>query len=189
MAKTLGQLTKEIEALRAKADVLRAREVAGVIVRIKLAIDAYGLTAEDLGFGGNTGDGTSASKSKGKATVAPSSGSKAAAKFSRDAKYQDEAGNSWGGRGPRPAWLKAALAAGRSLDSLSVENACAEAKPTVNVAGPRKPARAKQKTLPLAAPAKYADGTGNKWSGRGPRPAWFKKAIAAGRSLEQLAAQ
>lgn len=188
MAKTLSQLTREIEALSAKADALRAREVTGVIGRIKLAIDAYGLTAQDLGFGSGASGGTAISKSKAKAKVGRSSKSNTVAKSSRDAKYQDGAGNSWGGRGPRPAWLKAALESGRALESLSVDNVGTVAKPGVNVAAPNKPARAKQKTLTLAAPAKYADGTGNKWTGRGPRPAWFKKSIAAGRSLEQLAA-
>ncbi len=35
--------------------------------------------------------------------------------------YRDPAnpGNEWRGRGPRPKWLKAALASGTSLDSLS----------------------------------------------------------------------
>lgn len=32
-------------------------------------------------------------------------------------KYADQAGNTWGGRGPRPQWIRDALAAGRSLDA------------------------------------------------------------------------
>jgi DNA-binding protein H-NS len=30
-------------------------------------------------------------------------------------RYADDAGNSWGGRGPKPKWLKAALESGKSL--------------------------------------------------------------------------
>ncbi len=34
---------------------------------------------------------------------------------------------------------------------------------------------------------KYADGQGNAWSGRGPRPGWLRDALSAGRSLEDFA--
>jgi len=33
-----------------------------------------------------------------------------------DAKYRDESGNVWSGRGPRPGWFKAALAAGKAAE-------------------------------------------------------------------------
>lgn len=35
---------------------------------------------------------------------------------------------------------------------------------------------------------KFRDGAGNSWSGRGPRPKWFKEALAAGASLESMQA-
>ncbi|MGK6310786.1 H-NS family nucleoid-associated regulatory protein [Variovorax sp. DT-64] len=34
-------------------------------------------------------------------------------------RYRDQAGNAWSGRGPKPRWLKDALAAGQSLASLT----------------------------------------------------------------------
>lgn len=34
--------------------------------------------------------------------------------------------------------------------------------------------------------AKYADGKGNEWNGRGEQPEWVKAAIVAGRSLNDL---
>ncbi|VTU28342.1 DNA binding protein, nucleoid-associated [Variovorax sp. SRS16] len=34
--------------------------------------------------------------------------------------------------------------------------------------------------------AKYGDGLGNSWSGRGPRPHWLRDAINAGRKLEEF---
>jgi DNA-binding protein H-NS len=39
-----------------------------------------------------------------------------------------------------------------------------------------------------AAAPKYRDQHGNTWSGRGPRPKWFKDALAAGRGPEDFAA-
>lgn len=38
-----------------------------------------------------------------------------------------------------------------------------------------------------AARPKYRDEHGNTWSGRGPRPRWFKDALAAGRRAEDFA--
>jgi DNA-binding protein H-NS len=31
-------------------------------------------------------------------------------------KFRDEQGNTWGGRGPQPRWLRDAIAAGKSKD-------------------------------------------------------------------------
>ncbi|WP_076999117.1 H-NS family nucleoid-associated regulatory protein [Variovorax sp. KK3] len=42
--------------------------------------------------------------------------SKGKAKALASKQYRDGAGNAWIGRGPRPAWLKAALASGKRLD-------------------------------------------------------------------------
>ena len=38
------------------------------------------------------------------------------------------------------------------------------------------------------ATAKYTDGKGNVWSGRGPRPHWLRDALKAGRTLEEFKA-
>jgi len=48
----------------------------------------------------------------------------------------------------------------------------------------RKP-RAKSAVKPVRA-AKYADGQGRTWSGIGKRPDWFKVALAAGKTSEEL---
>jgi len=42
------------------------------------------------------------------------------------------------------------------------------------------------KSKPLA--AKYRDGEGHSWSGRGPRPRWLREALEQGKKLEELAA-
>lgn len=41
---------------------------------------------------------------------------KAVAKKAARAKYQDDAGNSWSGFGPRPKWLKEGIAGGKKLE-------------------------------------------------------------------------
>ena len=52
MTKTYVQIQKQIETLQREADKLKRKEIDDVIAKIKEAIDVYGLTAIDLGFGG-----------------------------------------------------------------------------------------------------------------------------------------
>jgi DNA-binding protein H-NS len=112
MSKTYAQIQKQIEALQREADKLKRDEVEGVIARIKEAIEAYGLTAGDLGLSGGRGKRAAQSRKAG-----PKS---RRGKSAATVKYRDEAGNVWGGRGPRPHWLRDALAAGKSLKDFAV---------------------------------------------------------------------
>lgn len=49
-------------------------------------------------------------------------------------------------------------------------------------------ARAAKASKPaLSRSAKYADGQGNEWSGRGPRPHWLRDALKAGKDVEEFA--
>lgn len=41
--------------------------------------------------------------------------------------------------------------------------------------------------VPAKVPAKYADGVGNSWSGRGLKPVWLREKLAAGATLESFA--
>ena len=116
MTQTYAQLVKKMEALQAQADKARSKEVKGVIGRIREAITAYGLTAEDLGFGG----------AKAKPGRKPGAAKKAAAprkagKTARAIKYRNEAGEGWVGRGKRPQWLRDALAGGKTLEDFAVK--------------------------------------------------------------------
>jgi DNA-binding protein H-NS len=115
MTKTYIQIQKQIETLQREADKLKRKEVDEVIAKIKEAIRVYSLTASDLGLEGRgvARRGTAArkrgrpaakGKSRGPATV----------------KFRDESGNTWGGRGPRPQWLREALLAGKSLQDFAV---------------------------------------------------------------------
>lgn len=110
MAKTYADIQKEITALQKAAETLRQKEIAGVIDRIKVAISTYNLSAADLGLGGKS------------AVAAPKRAKKAAPakrKAPSVARFRDEAGNSWSGRGRRPGWYIAALAAGKKPEELS----------------------------------------------------------------------
>ena len=109
MTKTFLQIQKQIEKLQKEADALRKKEANGVLERIKQAITVYGFTAEDLGL---VQSARSKQQAKKPAKKAPPKSKVAAAK------YKDEQGNAWGGRGPRPAWFKAALASGKSPQDL-----------------------------------------------------------------------
>lgn len=96
---TFAELQAQIAALQAEAESLRRQEVATVITEIKSQIAAYGLTAADLGL------------------VAKPRRSRAE---QRTIAYADGTGNTWGGRGKRPDWLRSALADGRTLDEFKV---------------------------------------------------------------------
>lgn len=116
MVKTYLQVQKQIAELQKEADQLRKKEADGVLSRIKEAIAVYGFTAAELGVG--------------RAAVRNAVTEKPAEKVSRRAKkpqapvsapqFKDENGNVWSGRGPRPAWFKAALAAGRNPADLRI---------------------------------------------------------------------
>ena len=51
-----------------------------------------------------------------KKAAAKNASARSTAKKTAKAKYQDGAGNSWGGMGPRPRWLKQAIASGKKLE-------------------------------------------------------------------------
>ncbi len=150
---------------------------------------AYGLTPQDL-FGGKPGVVNSKSKrsKKAKSPVA--------------AKYVDGKGGQWVGRGKRPKWLSDALAAGKQLeDFLAAKfNAAVEtfSSPPAEVvapaekAGPKRVAKVSKSSKPTkavkktAVSPKYADGTGNSWTGMGPTPKWLKAALAGGKAREDF---
>ncbi|EGJ12435.1 MULTISPECIES: H-NS family nucleoid-associated regulatory protein [Rubrivivax] len=98
MTKTYSQVLQQIESLKAEAEKIRRRELDAVITTIREQIAQYGLTAADLGL-----VAAKPRARKRKLVVA---------------KYRDEAGNTWVGRGKRPQWVRDALAAGKTLRDL-----------------------------------------------------------------------
>ncbi|MDT7838125.1 H-NS histone family protein [Aquabacterium sp. OR-4] len=115
MARSLAQIQSQIDKLQREAEALRAKEISGVVVRIKEAISHYGLTPQEL-----FGDAPS-KKPRGKAAAA-SPKKPAAKKPAAAPKYRDEAGNTWTGHGKRPNWFKAALEAGKTAADLEIKN-------------------------------------------------------------------
>ncbi len=119
MTKTYAQIVKQIEVLKQDAERIRRKEIEGVVGRIREAIAAYGLTAEDLGFNAKP-----KAKGKGAAKAAPARKSGVKAKAGKPAaaiKFSNGSGGTWGGRGKRPQWLRDALAAGKTLADFAVK--------------------------------------------------------------------
>lgn len=174
MTKTYAQLAREIQALQAHAEKLRQSETKDVIARLNESIAQYGLSAQDLHFPGASGSSSSASFFSLRS--ARSGSSSRSASSSDVAKYSDGPGRVWGGRGPRPAWLREAMAQGRSLESFAVTGKASRG-------GTGGPAPAKVSLPPL-----YAHPTtGQTWSGRGPKPAWLKQGLKKrGASVEDF---
>jgi len=146
VAKSLTSILSQIERLQKEAAAIQLE----VVARIRKDIAKYGLTAEQL-FGATTATGSGRSKV-------------ATRKTAKAPKYADGAGNTWGGMGKRPDWLRQALAAGKALEDFLVGTTGAsvlasskatkarnvKAKATPRRKGPAaKPVRAK-----AAAPAK-----------------------------------
>jgi len=115
MTKTYAQIVKQIEMLKADAEKARGKEVKGVIERIRGAITAYNLTAEDLGFTAKAKPGPKPGAAKKVVRKAK------AGKTTRAIKYRNEAGEGWVGRGKRPQWLRDALANGGKLEDFAVK--------------------------------------------------------------------
>lgn len=172
MAQTYAQVTQKIAVLQTKAEQLRKREVAGVVERIKAAINAYGLTAEHL-FGSVRAPNRMAVKS-----------GKRVAKQ----RYADGLGNVWGGMGPRPRWLRAALAEGRQIEEfVDLGSGEAGGAPAASSTGmkrksvKRRARRGKRRATRQA----YTNGT-QTWSGYGRQPKWLQDGLAGGKTLEEM---
>ena len=115
MPKTLAQLNKQIAQLQKQADAVRQKEVDDVISRIKEAVEHYGLTAADLGFGQATRRGR---PPKSSAPVRKATRG-AARKKPGKVKYRDDAGHTWSGHGRRPQWYIDAIASGKTPEQLA----------------------------------------------------------------------
>lgn len=111
---TYIELQKQIESLQREAETLRAKERKGVIAQMKEAIAAYGISASELGLTSTRGQRAAAPGRKTR-TRSP------AGKRSAGTAYADAKGNTWGGRGKRPNWLREALANGAKLEDFAAK--------------------------------------------------------------------
>lgn len=200
MAKSLKQVLDQINKLQQQADEIRNKEVSEVIGRIRVAIEHYGLTPQDLfGNAGRRATTATASRQERASSV----------KHPGVAKYASEDGRTWTGTGKKPAWFVEALAAGKTAQDLLIDTSSASvvAPPAgkrhkkagsfaANGKTPKagKSGRARETGSALRpgksgkAPSapKYQDGAGKTWTGVGKRPHWFVQALAAGRQAEDL---
>jgi DNA-binding protein H-NS len=97
--KTYSDIRAEIAKLEKQAEAIRQTEIAGVISRIKVAIEAYGITAADLGFGRGAAKAVSPPKKKIEKQAKATTGIGIP-------KYRDpKTGKTWTGRGKPPTWI------------------------------------------------------------------------------------
>lgn len=124
MPKSLAQIDAEIEKLQQQRAAVMAKEVEGVVARIKDAIAHYSLNVEDI-FGPGAAPKATATRAAATRPAAgatrASTGRKGPARGTKVAvKYRDEGGNSWTGRGSTPRWVREALAQGATLENFLV---------------------------------------------------------------------
>jgi DNA-binding protein H-NS len=119
MAKSLKQVLSQIEKLQKEAQALRAKEISGVVARIREAIEHYGLTPEEL-FGGAAAKPRGTRRAAAR-TAKASAPARKAARGGGTPKYHDGAGRTWTGVGKRPNWFKDALAAGKTAEDLLIK--------------------------------------------------------------------
>lgn len=130
VAKSLSSILSQIERLQKEAAAIQTE----VVARIRKDIEKYGLTAEQL-----FGNATAAKRGSAKVSAPkPSKSAKAtkAPKTPKPPKYADSSGNTWGGMGKRPEWLRAALAAGKTLEEFLI----AAAAPSAGAKSPKRKA-------------------------------------------------
>jgi DNA-binding protein H-NS len=196
MAQTLLQVQRQIEQLRLVEVKLKQAEAAGVIGRMKAAIAAYGFTPEDL-FDTRTRTTSKVNEFQA-ASKSPTAKKKSQAKASTGARYADENGNEWVGRGPRPLWLRAEIEAGKSLSDFLIKgrkskavasssgaSSSPAATPVAGKGGAKAPVKAKRQQKVTI---RFRDDKGNAWSGKGWMPLWMKTAIeTSGKTKEDFA--
>jgi DNA-binding protein H-NS len=105
-----ADLQRQLQALNRQLDESRRTQRAEVITKIKAIMAEHGLTIADLGLA-----------KKGKTRKANNGEGHVLAGRPVAPKYRDpSSGQTWTGRGLQPRWLKAALAAGRTLEEMAV---------------------------------------------------------------------
>lgn len=134
MPKTVVQIRQQIAELQQQEQALMAKEIEGVVGRIREAISFYQLSPEQL-FGplkakrtsGRRGPKVAKDTSSKTARKRPATGGVKPVKARASSagkkvaiKYKDENGNVWSGRGSQPRWLRSALETGKKLEDFAV---------------------------------------------------------------------
>ncbi len=103
MSRSYAELSTEIARLTRQADVARASERTAVIAAIKAQMAEYGITTADL-------------RRDQHGRAAKRTGSVPRKKY-----RHPETGQTWSGRGKRPAWIVAAVEAGSRIEEFLVD--------------------------------------------------------------------
>lgn len=149
MAKSLSSILSQIERLQKEAASIQSE----VIDKIRKEIAKYSLTPEQL-FGQPTGRNPRTGNSLKNASKG------------RTVKYADGSGNTWGGMGKRPEWLRQALEAGKALEEFLVGGR----KPKAVIAGRSiKPATKAKRKVGAGSRAVAKKSTVTKKAARKPR--------------------
>jgi DNA-binding protein H-NS len=102
---TVAELLAQKAELEKQIAEVQREQRSSALSQIRQLMADHGLTLADLSGRSASGPTT---------TRGPKAGGKVAAK------YRDDAGNTWSGRGLQPKWLKAALAGGKQLSDFAV---------------------------------------------------------------------
>ena len=106
---TLSDLLAQKAALETQIANFQREQRGEAIAKIKALMAEYGLTLTDVG---SAGAGKTNALARGNAK---GGGSKVAAKYRNPA-----TGDTWSGRGLKPKWMTAALAAGASVNDFTL---------------------------------------------------------------------
>lgn len=139
MARSIFKIRDQIERLQKEAAAIQQEAIG----RIRKDIAQLGLTPEQL-FGTELPRQVAKAQAAAKAAVV---------------KFADEAGNTWGGMGKRPDWLRQALAAGKALEDFLVGKPAKSAKAAKAASAAKAPKAVKavtSKRPTKAAPVKKA---------------------------------
>lgn len=107
------ELQSQIAALQKRADAILFAERQAAIKTINELVASFAILRSEIGFAGAS---TAGNHPQTNATRKPHP----SAGRSVPPRFRDAQGNSWSGRGMQPKWLREALAAGATLDSLRV---------------------------------------------------------------------
>ena len=102
---TLNELLAQKAELDKQIETIQSTARSDAIAQVKTLMADHGLSVEDV-IGKATGKTSKSTSLKGKPVAA---------------KYRNEAtGESWSGRGIKPKWLQAEIAAGKQLEDFTI---------------------------------------------------------------------
>ena len=117
-----SEIIQQISDLQKQAERQRKEEYSSVLKTIKKQISEFDITPEELGFSATSGAGKRGRKPTLKSGKVKKPRAKRASTGMKVApKYKDPStGSTWTGRGKMPKWVSAAIASGRSLESMLI---------------------------------------------------------------------